>query len=103
MTKGERIKQIRERQGLQQIDVAKKAKISKQLLYKYENGIITNIPSDRIAAIAEALNVSPAEIMGWAESKEEAQLSEVKTALIEIIKDISDEQAAAILALLKQQ
>ena len=65
MTVGERIKQIREKKGISQIDLANSVKISKQNLYKYENNIITNIPSDKIEAIAKRLNVSPAYLMGW--------------------------------------
>ena len=65
MTKGERIKYYREQKGISQTDLAKMVKISKQSLYKYENNIITNIPSDKIEIIAEKLGVTPAEIMGW--------------------------------------
>ena len=34
-------------------------------LQKYENNIITNIPSDKIESAARICNVSPAYIMGW--------------------------------------
>ena len=68
MTKGERIKYYREQKGISQTDLAKMVKISKQSLYKYENNIITNIPSDKIEIIAEKLGVTPAEIMGWGSS-----------------------------------
>ena len=47
MTVGERIKSIRESKGIAQIDLANATKISKQNIYKYENNIITNIPSDK--------------------------------------------------------
>lgn len=33
--------------------------------YKYENNIISNIPSDKVEAIAEVLKISPAYLMGW--------------------------------------
>ena len=74
MTIGERIKAIRLDKGITQTDLANAAKISKQNLYKYENGIITNIPSDKIEAIAKFLGVSPAKIMGW-ESEQESEIS----------------------------
>ena len=38
---------------------------SKQNIYKYENNIITNIPSDKIELMAKIFNVSPCYIMGW--------------------------------------
>lgn len=65
MTKGERIKYLREKIGLSQVSLADKIDVSKQTLYKYENDIITNIPSDKVEAIAEATGSSPAFIMGW--------------------------------------
>lgn len=65
MTIGERIKHIRVQEGIAQIELAKATKISKQNIYKYENNIITNIPSDKIELIAKALNTTPAYLMGW--------------------------------------
>ena len=68
MTIGQRIKALREQKGISQIELAKKIGVSKQNLYKYENGIISNIPSDKIEAAAAALETSPAYIMGWKNS-----------------------------------
>ena len=34
-------------------------------MYKYENNLITNIPSDKIEAVAKLGHVSPAYLMGW--------------------------------------
>ena len=65
MTVGQRLKQLREKAGLSQVDLAAKLNVSKQNLYKYENDIITNIPSDKIEEAASILNVSPSYIMGW--------------------------------------
>jgi len=65
MTKGERIRLLREKIGLSQVSMADRIHVSKQTLYKYENDIITNIPSDKVEAIAEVTGSSPAYIMGW--------------------------------------
>lgn len=65
MNKGERIKKAREKCGISQTELAKLIGISKQNLYKYENSIITNIPSDKIEAIADKLGTTPAYLMGW--------------------------------------
>lgn len=65
MTVGKRLKQLREQAGISQVDFASKINVSKQSLYKYENDIITNIPSDKIEDAAKVLNVSPAYLMGW--------------------------------------
>ena len=65
MTVGERIKTLRENLGMSQVEFADKINVSKQTLYKYENNIITNIPSDKIEAAAKIGNTSPAYLMGW--------------------------------------
>lgn len=69
MTVGERIKQIRDKMNISQVDFADKIGVSKQTLYKYENNIITNIPSDKIEASAKLGNVSPSFLMGWDEKE----------------------------------
>lgn len=68
MTIGQRIRDRRERLGLGQTELADRVGISKQTLYKYENGIITNIPSDKIEAISKVLNSSPGYLMGWSDN-----------------------------------
>lgn len=65
MAVAERIKQRRMELSISQTDLAEEVGITKQQMYKYENGIITNIPSDKIEAIATALKTSPAYLMGW--------------------------------------
>lgn len=65
MTVGERIKVARENSRLSQVELAEKINVSKQTLYKYENNIITNIPSNKIEEIAQVCSVSPAYLMGW--------------------------------------
>lgn len=83
MTVGDRIRKQRDLTGMTQTELAEKVKISKQTLYKYENNIVTNVPSDKIESIAEALNVSPAYLMGW-----EKNLSEENADLIpDILSD----------------
>jgi len=65
MSIGKRIKDLRNRLGMSQVSLADAIDVSKQTLYKYENEIITNIPSDKIEALAKALHTTPAYIMGW--------------------------------------
>ena len=69
MTVGDRLKALRNKIGMSQVDFADKINVSKQTLYKYENNIITNIPSDKIEAAAQLGNVSPAYLMGWEQSE----------------------------------
>ena len=65
MSIGERIKNRRQEIGLTQVELAAAINTTKQNLYKYENGIITNIPADKIEAIAEKLFTTPEYLMGW--------------------------------------
>lgn len=65
MTLGQKIKMLRESKGISQDELGKILGTNKQSIYKYENGIVTNIPIDKIKIMAEFFNVSPAYIMGW--------------------------------------
>ena len=65
MEKGERIRSRREALGMTQTELADALSTTKQNIYKYENGIISNIPSDKIEAMAEILKTTPAYLMGW--------------------------------------
>lgn len=62
---GDRIKSLRKELKMSQTDLATKIGTTKQNIYKYENGIITNIPSDKIELLAQTLNTTPAHLMGW--------------------------------------
>ena len=88
MTVGERIKEIRNKLGMSQVDFADKINVSKQTLYKYENNIITNIPSDKIEAAAHLGNVSPAYLMGWTVSDGDIANAFINDNLEDIIDSI---------------
>ena len=53
MTVGDRIRATRKREGISQTELAQKMGVIKQTLYKYETGIVTNIPSEKIEAAAK--------------------------------------------------
>lgn len=65
MTKGERLKRLREKTGMLQVEAANRIGVSKQTLYKYEKNIVTNIPSNIIERMAVLYNTTPAYIFGW--------------------------------------
>ena len=64
MTIGERIKLHREKANLTQDELAKQLNTTKQTVYKYENNVVTNIPSDKIEKMAELFGVNPGYLMG---------------------------------------
>lgn len=65
MTIGLKLKSLRENKNLTQDQVAKILGVTKQTIYKYETGITTNIPLDKIEQLADIYDVKPNEIVGW--------------------------------------
>lgn len=107
MTIGERIKEYRERKGITQEELASKIGTKKQTIYKYENNIITNIPSDKIEKIAGALDTTPVVLMGWLDIAEqnkptEAEISRFKANTYEalVIKEMRKMNKAGKIKLL---
>lgn len=70
-TKGDRLRTLRENAGLTLEEVADYLFITRQAVYKYEKNIVTNIPSDRIEALAKLYHSTPEYIMGWETGPEE--------------------------------
>lgn len=66
MTTGERIKQRRKELGLSAEYLAKKLKVSAATVYRYENGGIEKLPVDILEPLSQALDTTPAYLMGWA-------------------------------------
>lgn len=65
MTMGQRIRQLREIHGMTQEYLGDCVGASKQTIYKYEQGIVTNIPLDTLYALASALRTTPGYLTGW--------------------------------------
>lgn len=65
MTIGERIREARTAKGLTQEQLAEQVHVTKQAVYKYETGIVTNIPLDKLESIAACLGVAPGYLAGW--------------------------------------
>lgn len=69
MTVGERIKSLREKQGMTLEELGNKVGVGKSTVRKWENGIIENMRRDKIAKLASALGVTPIYLMGWDDKK----------------------------------
>ena len=98
MTIGERIKLKRNEKNFTLDYVAKKVKTSRQTIQRYECGIISNIPSDKIEALAIALDVSPAYLMGW---EDEESFPSIKKELIRSVESMSDSEIQLMLTIAK--
>lgn len=121
-TIGERIKAAREAKGMSQEDLGKSFGATKQTIYKYETGIITNIPLDNLEKMASVLGVSSAYLAGWEDTPEFKSLCKVaedmykkeaiekfvesfsadELEIVSILRKMSPEQLARELAYLRQ-
>lgn len=93
MSIGEKIKSAREAANMTQEELGRRCGTTKQSIYKYENGIVTNIPLDRIEKIASVTGVSALSLMEWESSKkpiavEDDELSE----FIQLFRSLPPEQ-----------
>lgn len=103
---GERIKIAREAKRMSQEELGKVCGITKQTIYKYETGIITNIPLDKLESIAEALDVSAVYLAGWKDetgaektaAEEGDGLSPLEKRLMQLVHRLSDDQKEMLLA-----
>ena len=66
---GETLKKLRRERGLTLEEVALAVGTSKQTVSRYEKGVISNIPHEKVEALARALSVSPSALMGWEEGE----------------------------------
>lgn len=99
MTIYERIRFLREQQGMSQGELAEKLGYkSRSAINKIELGL-RDISQSKVEAFANALGVSPLYLMGWDERKAPSQ---IKQELIEYVENIDDdEELLKILTVLK--
>lgn len=99
------LKEERLRNKLSQEEVAKAIGSTKQAVYKYENGIVTNIPLDKIEIMARLFGVTPAYLMGWGEDEKippnQMELTEGEIVLIEVYRRASDEVKPVLINAIK--
>lgn len=68
MSVGQNIKRRRRELDMTLESIAKEVGLSRQTLSRYETGVIGNIPSDKIEALAKVLRTTPSYLMGWEEA-----------------------------------
>lgn len=59
------LKKRRKALGLTLEELAERIGTSKQTIHRYENGTISNIPPEKVEALAHALDTTPSALMGW--------------------------------------
>ena len=104
MSKGDRIRDLRKLKGITQVEMAKLLSTTKQTISKYERGIVTNIPSDKIEALATILETTPEYIQGWEKEKKpvnEDGLTEGQRKLIAFAKTVPEDKVEMILKVMQ--
>lgn len=66
MTIGKRIKFLRTQRNMSIDELASRLGKNRTTVYRYENGDIENLPLDILNPLSEALDTTPAYLMGWA-------------------------------------
>jgi len=100
MTFGQRLRAERKSRKLSQEELAKVLDTTKQAIYKYETGVVQNIPFDKLAKLADYFGVTSAYLMGWTDERdgviptiapepEEDAAPELPAALREAIRPVS--------------
>lgn len=95
----ERVKELRKNKRMSQDNLAKKCGYtSRSSISKLEKGEF-KLPSDKIVLLANALDTTPAYLMGWEDDPSPKSTDEQ---LIELIDLLSDEQKASLIEFIKQ-
>lgn len=70
MTFGERLMELRKEKGMTLDSVAKAVGLTRPTIYRYEKGIITNVPIETVTKLARLLGVSRPYLMGWSNDRQ---------------------------------
>ncbi len=69
MEMGQKIYNLRIQKGLTLEELGNMVGVGKSTVRKWENGMIANMKRDKILKVSEALNTTPAYLMGWEEEE----------------------------------
>ena len=97
-----KIKELRKAKGLTLEEVGDMVGVGKSTVRKWETGIIANMKRDKIAALAKALDTTPAYLMGWKEeTPEKIQLNEGEEMLLDLFRRVPVESQKMVLDMIK--
>lgn len=104
----DRIKECREEHGLSADELARIIGKDRATIYRYEKDEIGNIPINVIQAMAVALDVNPAYLMGWSDDKTpsrnkvpDTQLDDEHARLIELYDALDQKRKEQMIAFLE--
>lgn len=76
---GDRIRYYRESKGMTMDELGKAVGVNASTINKYEKGIVTNIPIERLKLIANALDVEARDLVDWFDEDVDDLREELKT------------------------
>ena len=96
----DRLKSRRKELGLTLLQVAKRVGISEATVQRWENGAIKSLRYENVVKLADALDTTPAYLMGWEEQPvtvyqydaEENKIKKTRTELHQLIDEAPDRQ-----------
>ena len=91
---------LRERRmalGLTLEEVGERVGVSKATVLRWESGEIESVRSDKIALLAQALGVTPAQLMGWTEAQRPESEGPTYTILSRGARQLSEAQQKQLL------
>ena len=84
-----RLKELRQAKKLTLDEVAAYIGTSKQTIHRYENGVISNIPHDKIEKLAAVLGTTPTDLMGWGDAYAYENIIPIKKKSLPLIGTIA--------------
>ena len=73
----ENLQKARKKCGYSYQKLADKTGLSKSTLQRYESGAIRSLPLEKAEQLAQALNITPAELLGWHELNQYKELGDL--------------------------
>lgn len=100
MTIGAKIKQARINHGWTQEELGRRVGVQKSAIAKWETGRVENIKRSSLMALAEALEISPVELIG-SQKYIDKEMSPAKAEITELIDKMNDDQLSTILSYIR--
>ena len=98
MTTGERIRYYRKLNDMSMVELAHRIGVQHSAIYKYEKGIVTNIPKDNIEKIAAVFGIPAYELVDWLtdDPVPDLDLNTDERAVITLYRKLTDRNKQAV-------
>lgn len=100
MEMGEKIRILRLKKEMTLEELGSKVGVGKSTVRKWENGIIANMKRDKIKLLADALETTPAYLMGWEDETKEDPDPDIRR-IARARKEMPDKDKEKMMKILK--